>query len=267
MKLTINNESIYVYTGAKSLAPDRDTIVFIHGAGLDHTVWLLQSRYCAHHGWNVMALDLPGHGRSNGPALTDIESMADWVVQLLDSLDIEQAAVVGHSMGSLVTLETGARHPQRVTRIALLGTSLPLAVSEPLLTAAQTNDHHAFDMITLWGHGHAARLGGHPVPGMWMIGNTLRLLERSRPGVLYADLRACNQYQTGLDSAQQISCPVLLVMARQDRMTPVAVAEELIHSIRNPHTVILDDCGHLMLAEQPDQVLDALKSFLSAGPN
>ncbi len=267
MKLKVNNKTVYVYTGTKDLIPEQDTIVFVHGAGLDHTVWLLQSRYFAHHGWNVVALDLPGHGHSHGPALSPIETMADWVVQLMDGLGIEQAAVVGHSMGSLVALETGARHPQRVKRLALLGTSIPLAVSEPLLNAARNNDHAAFDMITLWGHGHAAQLGGHPVPGMWMIGNTVRLLEHSPPGVLYADLTACNQYQTGLVSARQLHCPVLLVLASQDRMTPIAIAEELIHSIGDVHTVILDDCGHMMLAEQPNQVLDALKTFLFGGQN
>jgi pimeloyl-ACP methyl ester carboxylesterase len=265
MQLKVNNRIVYVYTGAKDLIPDQNTVVFIHGAGLDHTVWLLQSRYFAHHGWNVVALDLPGHGHSHGPALSNIETMADWVVQLLDGLGIEQAAVVGHSMGSLVTLETGARHPQRVNRLALLGTSIPMLVSEPLLNAAKNNDHSAFDMITLWGHGHAAQLGGHPVPGMWMIGNTVRLLEYSPPGVLYMDLNACNQYHNGLDSARQLRCPVLLVLARQDRMTPVTIAEDLIHSIGNLHIVFLDDCGHMMLAEQPDQVLDAIKTFLLDG--
>lgn len=265
MRLEVGNDTVYVYTGVKELVPDQDTIVFIHGAGLDHTVWLLQSRYFAHHGWNVAAVDLPGHGGSHGPALSSIETMADWVVRLLDGLGVEQAAVVGHSMGSLVTLESAARHPQRVSRLALLGTSIPLAVSEPLLAAAKTNDHDAFDMITLWGHGRAAQYGGHPVPGMWMVGNTMRLLERSPPGVLYADLNACNQYGTGLDSARRLRCPVLLVLARQDRMTPVVNAEELIQSIGNLHTVILEDCGHMMLAERPDDVLDTLRRFLDSG--
>ncbi len=265
MKLQVNNQTVYAYTGTQDLLPDQDTIVFIHGAGLDHTVWLLQSRYFAHHGCNVVALDLPGHGQSQGTALSDIQAMADWVVRLLDGLDIERATLVGHSMGSLVSLEAGARHPQRVSRLALLGTSLPLAVSEPLLTAARNNDHGAIDMIALWGHGRAAQLGGHPVPGMWMMGNTVRLLEHSPPGVLYKDLNACSEYRTGLDSARRIHCPVLLVLARQDRMTPVANAEELIHSLGNLHTVILEDCGHMMLAEQPDQVLDTLKGFISGG--
>jgi pimeloyl-ACP methyl ester carboxylesterase len=262
MKLKVNNKTVYVYTGAKDFIPQQDPMVFIHGAGLDHTVWLLQSRYFAHHGRNVVALDLPGHGRSQGPALSAIETMADWVPQVLDALDIDQVALIGHSMGSLVTLETTARHPQRVNRLALLGTSIPMTVSEPLLNAAKNTDHSAFDMITLWGHGRAAQIGGHPVPGMWMIGNTVRLLEHSAPGVLYTDLNACNQYSTGLGSAQQVRCPVLVVLARQDRMTPIAVADELIRSIGNLHTVILDNCGHMMLAEQPDQVLDALKTFV-----
>ncbi len=264
MYVTVNNRAAYAYTGAKPLAPDRGSIVFIHGSGLDHTVWLLQSRYFAHHGWNVLAVDLPGHGRSEGPPLTAIEEIADWIGALLEALAVPRAVLVGHSMGALVALETAARYPKRTERVALLGASMPLAVSEPLLNAARNNERGAIDMITLWGHGHSTQFGGNPVPGMWLIGGTVRLLEQARPGVLYNDLNACNQYQAGLASAQQVRCRALMVMADQDRMTPPANAEELIHSLGNLRTVTLTDCGHLMLAEQPDQVLDALKDFVAS---
>jgi len=262
MRIKINNKRVYLYTGTKELISDQDSIVFVHGAGLDHTVWLLQSRYFAHHGWNAIAVDLPGHGHSEGPALRNIETMADWLVGLLDVLDLHRVTIVGHSMGSLVALQAGATAPKRIARLGLLGTSAPMPVSDALLSAAKANQHDAFDMINLWGHSRGAHIGGNPVPGMWMPGNTLRLLERSRPGVLYHDLNACHVYQNGLISAREVRCPVLVVCAKQDRMTPIANTEELITQFKDVHTITIDHCGHQMLSEQPDRVLDTLSEFI-----
>ncbi len=263
MRISVDNKRVYAYTGSRALTPDQETVVFVHGAGLDHSVWLLQSRYFAHHGRNVLAVDLPEHGQSEGPALPDIETMAAWVKNLLVALDIQRASVVGHSMGALVALETGAKASERVERLALLGISAPMPVNDALLQAARANDHQAYDMINLWGHNRSVQLGGNPVPGLWMSAQTLRLLERSRPGVLYRDLRACTAYQRGLESAQQLQGPVLILLARQDRMTPPVAAEPLIRRIRDKQRIVLENCGHQMLSEKPDSVLDALKDFLS----
>lgn len=262
MRIKINNKSVYLYTGTKELVSDQDSIVFIHGAGLDHTVWLLQSRYFAHHGWNVIAVDLPGHGHSEGPTLLNIEIMADWVVELLEVLNLRRVTIVGHSMGSLVALQVGSTAPTRITRLGLLGTSAPMPVNDGLLNAAKANKHDAFDMISLWGHSRSAHVGGNPVPGMWMPGNTIRLLERSHPGVLYQDLSACNTYQNGSISARKILCPVLVVCAKQDRMTPIANTQLLIDELKDVRAITIDQCGHQMLSEQPERVLDALIEFV-----
>ncbi len=262
MRISVENKRAYGYTGSKTPVAGQRTVVFVHGAGLDHSVWLLQSRYLAHHGHNVSAVDLPGHGQSEGPALTDIQSMADWVVKVLDACAVQRASVVGHSMGALVALETGARAPERVERLALLGASVPMPVSDALLEAARANDRRAHDMINLWGHSRAAQMGGNPVPGLWMSAQTLRLLERSRPGVLHRDLNACNTYQQGLESARRLRCPVLLLLARHDRMTPPKNSEELVRNIPDTQVLLLEECGHEMMSEQPDAVVDALKEFL-----
>ncbi len=210
MELQVDARSVYAYTGTRKLNPALPTVVFVHGSGLDHSVWLLQSRYFAHHGHNVLAVDLPGHGRSQGEPLSSIEAMADWIPQLLDTAGVKTAAVVGHSMGALVTLEVAARHPDRIGSVALLGISVPMPVADPLLDAAKANHHAAIDMITLWGHSYDAQLGGNPMPGMWMTGGALRLLERAGPGVLYNDLKSCNDYVHGLNSAAHVRCPALL---------------------------------------------------------
>ena len=263
MIIEVNKQKTYIYTGAKEFAPDQPSIVFVHGNGLDHTVWHLQSRYFAHHGQNALALDLPGHGRSHGEPLTSINDMADWMQDVLDVLDIAQASLVGHSMGSLVTLETAARYPNRVTRLALLGTAVPMTVSDPLLNAAKENKFDAFDMINLWGHSSFGQMGGNQAPGMWMSAMSIQLLARSKPGVLYAGLNACHQYRHGLESGAKVQCPTLMILGQLDVMTPVRRARDLEKVIPEVKTTVLPGCGHMLMAEQPNQVLDLLIEFLN----
>src|SRR6185312_702376 len=126
MLLQVDHKPAYVYTGTKPIVPGQRAIMFVHGAANDHSVWTLQSRYFAYHGFNVLAVDLPGHGKSGGPPLATVEDMAGWATQLLDAAGIQKAALVGHSMGSLIALEAAARHPDRVEKLALIGGSMRL---------------------------------------------------------------------------------------------------------------------------------------------
>ena len=262
MEFTVDDKAVFAATGGRPFDPALPTVVFVHGSALDHTVWALQTRYFAHHGRNVLALDLPGHGRSAGPPMSAMADMADWMIRALDALKIESAQLVGHSMGSLVALEAAARHPARVTGLALLGTSVPMPVTDALLSAAEAGDHAAFDMVTLWGHSRDGQVGGNRAPGLWMTGGGLRLLERSGAGVMFAAMTACNDYTHGLDTAAKIQCPTLLVLGDRDAMTPPRAAKALAEAIPNSQTVVLKGCGHMMMAEQPDRVLDALISHL-----
>lgn len=261
MYISVYDTKTYVYTGARDFDPARESILFVHGAALDHTVWLLQSRYFAHHGRNVLAVDLPGHGRTGGPLLTTIPDMAEWVWSVVDTLGIDKATLVGHSMGSLVTLEAAARCPERTDRLALLGSAVPMPVAEPLLNAARENRHAGFDMINIWGHSAAAQMGGSETPGMWMTGSAIRLLERAGPGVLFNDLNACNEYGHGLESAARVDCPTLMIAGRGDIMTPLKVARDLVAAIPGASLKVLD-CGHLMMSEKPNEVLDELIAFI-----
>lgn len=257
MNLTVDGQKVYAYTGAKEFDPARNPIIFVHGGGLDHTVWLLQSRYFAQHGRGVMAVDLPAHGKSTGKPLTSIADMADWIVRLMDATAIATATLVGHSMGALVVHEAAARHPARVQCMVAIGISIPMPVTSVLLGAAKADDHDAFDMVNVWGHGTRAHVGGSQVPGMWMIGSGVRLLERSAPGVLYADLNACNEYRDGLAHSDRIACPVHIILGRDDRMTPVEAAAPLLEKLPAARVTILD-CGHMLMAEKPGEVLDLL---------
>jgi pimeloyl-ACP methyl ester carboxylesterase len=254
---------VFAYTAAHELDPQKRTIAFVHGAGLDHSSFALQSRYFGYHGWNVLALDLPGHGRSEGPPLPGIAAMADWVIGITSELKLGKAALVGHSMGSLVALECAARHPGRVERIALIGTAYPMKVNEAFLEAARRNDQSAYDMETIWGHAPQVPFGANPNPGMWMYGDTLARLARLAPGVLYNDLKACSEYAEGLESAARVKCPALFVLGRRDVMTPPKTAFALQERIADARRVIIEGSGHSLMAEAPDATLDALIAFIA----
>lgn len=263
MELSVQGKSAYAYSGGKPFDAKLPAVVFIHGGAHDHSVWILQSRYLAYHGRGVFAVDLPGHGRSEGPPLARVEEMADWLIALLDAARVKAAALVGHSLGSLVALECAARFPERIARIALLGTAFPMRVSPELLAAAKSDEPAAQDMINLWSHSAHAHYPSNPGPGFWVIAENLRLMQRQKPGVLHADFAACNDYAAGLERAAQIHCPALFLLGRRDRMTPPRAARELAKALHGAKVVTLEDSGHNLMAEKPDEVLDALAAFLA----
>ncbi|HEX9398421.1 MAG TPA: alpha/beta hydrolase [Burkholderiales bacterium] len=259
MDTVLAGKSVFAYTAAHELDPKKPTVVFVHGAGLDHSWFGLQSRYFGYHGWNVLALDLPGHGRSEGPPIPTIGGMAGFLFEFLTSLNIQKATIVGHSMGSLVALECAARHPERVERIALIGVAYPMRVGTEFLDAARRDHCDAFDMETIWGHAAQVPLGGNPNPGMWMYGDTLARLRRLAPGVLYNDLKACNDFELKGD----IRCPALLILGKRDVMTPPKNAASLALKLNPSSSRIVETSGHSLMAEAPDATLDALAEFLA----
>lgn len=262
MQLSVDDRKTYAYTANRAFDPKQPTVAFLHGAANDHSVWALQSRYFAYHGWNALALDLPGHGKSEGAPLSSVQDAADWVARALQAAGAGKAALVGHSLGSLIALEAAARHAGRVIHVALVGTAVPMPVSEPLLAASKANAPLAYDMINVFSHSAQAQLGGNRVPGLWMMGNAMRLMERSAPGALFADFSACNGYAGGLEAASRVQCPVLLVLGKRDLMTPMKAAQALLSALPKAKVVALEGAGHALMAEKPDEVLDALIGFL-----
>ncbi|MCC7326624.1 MAG: alpha/beta hydrolase [Burkholderiales bacterium] len=262
MRIDVDGSEVYVYTGTRVLAPTQPTLVFVHGAAHDHSVWTLQSRYFAHHGRNVLAVDLPAHGRSAGAPLPSVDAIAHWLVRVLDAAGVDEAVLVDHSMGSLAVLDCAARFPDRVSRAALLGPAVPMPVGDALLAAARADDHLAFELINAWSHSAAKQLGGNQIPGAWMTGASMRLLERAQPGVLYTDLVACAAYADGLDAAASLRCPALVILGQRDVMAPPKSAQRLLETLTDKRVVTLAGTGHAMMAEQPDAVLDALRAFV-----
>src|SRR3954466_9097525 len=260
MQLSVNGLDTYVATGGREFDTSQPTIMLLHGAGFDHTTWALHSRWFAHHGYGVLAPDLPGHGRSSGPPLSTIAEMADWTAALLEAAGAAKARLVGHSMGSLIALETAARHPAKVSALSLIGTSAAMTVGPDLLEAAEANDRSAVDMVSIWGLGFQAELGGSLAPGLWMHSGAQRVLQQCRPGVLFSDLSACNSYQNALAAAAQVTVPTPVILGERDMMTPAKAGKVLAAAVPNARMVVLSGAGHMMMSERPDELLAALKN-------
>ena len=263
MELSVDGFPAYAYTGGKRLDASLPAVVFIHGAELDHSCWGLQSRWFANHGYAVLAVDLPGHGRSGGSPLASVAEIAAWAAALLDAAGIARAALVGHSMGALAALEAAASFPERVSHVALLGAAVPMPVSRTLLDAARDDPSRAEAMINAWSHSPHGHIGGNTVPGMWLYGANRRLMARAARSVLFNDLSACNNYVLGPQSAVRVRCPALVLSGNRDQMTTLKSAQDLARTLPAARLEMLAGAGHALMAEQPDAVLDALRLFLA----
>jgi pimeloyl-ACP methyl ester carboxylesterase len=260
MRLEVDGIEIFAGTGGRPFDPGKPVTVFLHGAGFDHTAFALQSRWFAHHGWSVLAPDLPGHGRSSGAPLASVVAIADWTAALIAAAGANEARLIGHSMGALVALAAAARHPDKVTGLCLITAGAAMPVSAELLDAAKSGKHSAVDMMVLWGLGPRAALGGSPIPGLSMLGGAERVLEQARPGVLFADLSACNDYREGEAHAGKVAAPTLVVLGELDMMIPQKAGKVLAAAIRGARLVVISGAGHLPMTEKPDELIAALSS-------
>jgi len=266
MALNVQGRTAYAYTGGKPFDATLPCIVFIHGALHDHSVWTLLARWFAHHGHTVLAVDQPGHQRSAGPVLPDVEALADWVLALLDAAGVERAALVGHSMGSLIALEAAARAPERITHLAMLGTAYPMKVSAALLDMARDNPLKAIDMTNAFSHSGFAAKPSYPGPGSWLHGGNRALMRRVQASqrevnLFHHDFGVCDRYAGGMQAAARVRCPVSLIVGAHDQMThPKLTREIAAATAAQVHSV---PAGHAMMQEAPDAVLALLRKALA----
>jgi pimeloyl-ACP methyl ester carboxylesterase len=268
VELTVNGARTFCYTGGKPFDREKPTVVFLHGVLNDHSVWILQTRYFAHHGFNVLAPDLPGHCRSEGEPPKSVEEAAEFVLALLDAAGVQKAALVGHSFGSLIALETAARAPQRVSQLALVGTAFPMKVSPALLENSLHQPLKAIDLVNVYSHALMAPPPSALGPGTWLYGGARALMKRvlasnPRVNVFHRGFAACDSYAGGEAAMEKVQCPVLFLLGKADAMTPPKAAQSLQQKARNARTVLVDG-GHQMMTEAPDAVLFALRDFLRA---
>lgn len=269
MELTVQGRKAYAYTGGKPFDAALPCVVFIHGAMNDHSVWNLLARWFAHHGHAVLALDQPGHGRSEGPPEASVEALADWALALLDAAGVQRATVVGHSMGTLIGLEMAARAPQRITQLAMIATAYPMKVSDALLSTAREQPLRAIDLVNNLSHASIAAKPSFPGPGMWVHGGARALMRRMLAGgsgldgrnLFEHDFRLCDGYANGLQAAAQVRCPVTLIIGARDQMTSPKATRELAAALRAQ--ILTLPAGHSLMTEAPDGVLNAVRQALA----
>lgn len=262
MDLILDGRRVRANTGGRDPSPDRPLLLFLHGAAMNGTVWQLQARYFAGHGFSVLAVDLPGHGASEGPAPDSIPGYAAWVGALVAELGLGAAHLVGMSMGAQIAWHLGGTRPGLVRTLSLLGFAERITVNPDLLEAAAADDHLAFELMTSWGLARPSHTGGHPSPGLWMSGATVRLFERCGPGVLSNDLEACRRYDAA-PLASSIEAPTLFLLGALDLMVPPRGATRLEHVVPASTTVVVPNAGHMIVFEHPDVVIDELALFLA----
>jgi pimeloyl-ACP methyl ester carboxylesterase len=261
MNFIVQGYPAYVYTGGRPFDPQQPVLVFLHGAAMDHTVWQWQTRALAHRGFSVLAVDLPGHGRSPGWHRQSVEALAEWVRALLDAAGVGRTALIGHSLGSLVALESALLLPDRVSRLALLGCAVPMPVGEAFLAATRGTTADGIAMQALWGHAPEVRLAASPTPGSYLPNISFAQLHRAERGVQHASLAACNAYQPPPDRLATLACPSLVICGSRDLMTPARAGRALAAQLPGSlfETV---SAGHSMMSETPTEVLRLLQSFL-----
>lgn len=271
MFLQVNGARTYCYTGGKPFDPAKPTVVFIHGVLNDHSVWILQSRYLAHHGWNVLAVDLPGHCKSGGEPPATVEAAADFIGALLDAAGVRRAALVGHSWGSLIAMEAAARLGERVSHLVLVGTAFPMKVSPALIEASLNEPMKALTMVNVFSRSTLAAPPSALGPGTWVYGAGMALGRRvlaSNPGVnvFHRGFVACDSYANGENAITAITCPVLFVLGGLDQMTHPKAAQGLIKASRAAGkrvSVVSLPVGHHQMTEMPDATLFAIRDFIA----
>ena len=266
MLITVNGHPTYCYTGGKAFDAAKPTVIFIHGVLHDHSVWILQTRYLANHGWNVLAVDLPGHCRSAGEPPATVEDAADFVIALMAAAGLEKAALVGHSFGSLIALEAAARAPERISQLVLVGTAFPMKVSAALLDAALNDPMKGIAMINVFSRSTLAAPPSALGPGTWVYGanaalNRRVLASNTRVNLFHTGFKACDSYTHGEAAMEQVQCPTLFVLGSVDQMTPPKAAQTLIQKARHAKVVFLPG-GHHQMNETPEPMLAALTGFL-----
>ncbi len=254
MQIKINNENINIRTGGYNIDNNNPYFLLLHGAGMDASVWQMQTRYLANRDINILAIDLPGHGLSEGNPLSTIQEMSNFIIELLDTLNIKTTTVAGHSMGSLIAIDLLKNNEKRINNLTLLGTASLMPVHPDLIEAATNNLSLAANLITDWSFGTKQHLGNHPLPGYWMIDSSIQLIKQSRKGALAKDLIACNEYKDALTVASNIDKEVIIISGKEDKMTPVKKARELNDNIKNSNLIVIENVGHMMMIENPVKV-------------
>jgi pimeloyl-ACP methyl ester carboxylesterase len=263
MKLELNGNTVFASTGGRVFEPNDTPIWFIHGSGQNHLTFMLQGRFFANRGWNVIAADMPAHGLSNGEPLTSIQAMSDWQVALMDALDVKQAHIVGHSQGGLIALDMAYRYPDRITALSLIACAMAIPVNDALLDMAKNKESAAINAMTDWGHGPDGHAHDHTMPGQNHLNYGVQMMAANETGALYADLQSCVDYTDGAMAAAAIKCPTQVIIAQHDKMTPMKFGLKMAETLGTDNLTVVPDAGHMLPSERPFEINRALRPFLT----
>lgn len=259
MELIVGGTKTYAATGGKEFNNNLETVVFLHGTGLDHRCWALQTRWFAYNGYAVLAPDFPGHSLSAGEPLTSIEDMGKWLIEVLNTTGVKKAHIVGHSQGFLTALELAHQAPERVASLIGIGTAAAIPVNPALIEAAQRSSAEAANMLLQWGFGQKAHMGISAVPGMQPIAIGRQIMSDNP---VESDLQACADYISGEQVASEIKVPSHLILAGQDRLTPLKDGLAVAKLLNASHTII-EGYGHMLPIEAPKQCLQQLRNIIT----
>ena len=235
----------------------KPSIILIHGSGLSHIVWSLHEQFYASHGFNVLSVDLPGHGNSDGPALKSIQEISDWIKLIMQTIKISKIIIIGHSQGCLVGIDFASRYPNLLSSLVLVAGSYKLPVNQDLIDLAEAGDDKAILLMMKWGYeGSKAFIGGNPVKKI--INSTREIRE-----ILAVDLNACNNYKSGKESLEKINCPTLCIFGDLDKMVPLEVGNKMATMIKNSEKKIINNCGHMIIFEKAFEMRKIVKEFLT----
>lgn len=262
MYFDVKGKQVFATTGGKAFDNSKPAVIFLHGSGFDHTIWNLQSRFFAFRNYSVLVPDLPGHTHSEGPALKSIESMADWLNDVVAALGAKDLSIVAHSQGCLIALEYASRYPDKLRSVTFITSGLATPVNDFLLNAAEKDPDAAVAMMLSWGFGPAGHLHQGPIPGNSMVAAGRKVMRGNTPDALATDLKACNAYTNGKQAAAQVTGPIQVIVAGKDRMAPRKATNELIEHLTDPDVTLIPDSGHIVPQEVPDLCRSLLKTFI-----
>ena len=256
MIFKVNNQKVYASDAGKGIDLKKETVVLLHGSGLSHVVWSLTEQYLSNQNFNVLSLDLPGHGNSEGKSLTSIEGIADWLETVFKELNLEKLNLVGHSQGCLETLEYSSRYPNRINKLIFVGGSYKMPVNQDLIDLAESGNSDSVKLMMKWGYKDSNKfIGGNPVQ---------RIINSSRDisEILAVDLKACNNYSNGKISAAKISCPTLFIFGELDKMVNLEKGKKFSNEVKNSITHIIAECGHMIMIEKAFEMREKILEFL-----
>ena len=256
MIFEIENKSIYASDAGQELDQKKETIIFLHGSGLSHIIWSLVEQFFANKNFNVLSIDLPGHGNSEGPCLHTIEEIADWLEKVFVKLKLEKVILVGHSQGCLEMLEYSNKYRSRLKKLVFMGGSYKMPVNKDLIDLAENGDTDAIKLMMKWCYeGSKKFIGGNPIK---------RIIQSPRDisEILGVDLVACNNYVNGLNAVKTIDCPTMFVFGALDKMVNIEAGKKFANMVDNSTTHIIDECGHMIMIEKAFEMREKVLEFL-----